>query len=51
MALITFNRDAGDVGSALDYAKRLARNEPNNRGLADPIQELRRRQVSQPDVR
>jgi predicted CXXCH cytochrome family protein len=47
MALVTFNRDAGNVGSALDYAEQLARIEPTNRNLADLIQELRR-QVSKP---
>jgi len=49
MALITFNRDAGDVGSALDYAERLARIEPTNRDLADLIQDLRR-QANKPEV-
>jgi cytochrome c-type biogenesis protein CcmH/NrfG len=49
MALVTFNRDAGDVGSALDYAEQLARIEPANRDLADLIRELRR-QVSKPDA-
>jgi Flp pilus assembly protein TadD len=47
MALVTFNRDAGDVSSALDYAQQLARIEPTNRDLVDLIQELRRR-ASQP---
>ena len=49
MALITFNRDARDVGSALDYAERLARIEPTNRDLADLIQDLRH-QVNKPEV-
>jgi Flp pilus assembly protein TadD len=47
MALVAFNRDRGDVGSALDYAEQLARIEPATPNLADLIQELRR-QVSQP---
>jgi hypothetical protein len=47
MALATFNRDAGDAGSALDYAQQLARIEPTNRNLTDLIQELRR-QVNKP---
>ena len=49
MALIAFNRDARDVGSALDYAERLARIEPTNRDLADLIQDLRH-QVNKPEV-
>jgi Flp pilus assembly protein TadD len=47
MALVTFNRDAGDFGSALAYAKQLALIEPTNRELADLVQELRR-QVNKP---
>jgi predicted CXXCH cytochrome family protein len=50
MALVTFNRDAGDVSSALDYAERLARIEPTNRALTDLTQELRGR-VNRPDAR
>ncbi len=50
MALVTFNRDAGDASSALDYAERLARIEPTNRELADLMQELRH-QENQPDAR
>jgi len=41
-ALITFSRDAGDVGSALEYAERLARIPPADPNLASLIQELRR---------
>jgi predicted CXXCH cytochrome family protein len=40
--LITFSRDAGDVGSALEYAERLARIPPADPNLASLIQELRR---------
>jgi len=40
-ALISFNREAGDIGAALDYAERLARTEPSNRNLSDLVQELR----------
>ncbi len=40
-ALISFNREAGDIGAALDYAERLARTEPSNRTLSDLVQELR----------
>jgi predicted CXXCH cytochrome family protein len=41
-ALIAFSREAGDMGSALDYAERLARIEPSNRNLSGLIQDLRR---------
>jgi Flp pilus assembly protein TadD len=49
-ALITFNRDAGDVGSALEYAERLNRIAPNDADLASLIEGLRRR-VGKPDGR
>jgi predicted CXXCH cytochrome family protein len=45
-ALIAFNRNAGDAASALAYAEQLARIEPNDRTLADLIQDLRRRAKS-----
>ncbi|HEX9424088.1 MAG TPA: hypothetical protein VF899_12665 [Pyrinomonadaceae bacterium] len=32
LALITFNRDAGDLPTALEYAERLARIAPNGSG-------------------
>ena len=41
-ALISFSREAGDIGSALDYAQRLARIEPTNRDLSGLVEELRR---------
>jgi hypothetical protein len=41
-ALITFTRDAGDAVGALAYAEQLARVEPNDRNLADLVQDLRR---------
>jgi predicted CXXCH cytochrome family protein len=41
-ALITFSRDSGDVGSALEYAERLARIPPADPNLAGLIQDLRR---------
>src|SRR5262249_48641257 len=44
LALTTFNRDAGDIAAALDYAARLVRLAPNDRGLADLVADLRRRQ-------
>jgi predicted CXXCH cytochrome family protein len=45
LALVTFSRDAGDVGSALEYAERLARIAPNDRNLAGLIQDLRRQAI------
>jgi Flp pilus assembly protein TadD len=50
MALITFSRQAGDAGSALEYAERLARMAPDDRGLGALIQDLRS-QVSKPNAR
>jgi len=41
-ALVSFNRDAGDAASALDYAEQLARIAPQDRGLAGLIEQLRR---------
>jgi len=43
LALVTFSRDAGDIGSALEYAERLNRIAPNDRDLAGLIADLRRR--------
>jgi Flp pilus assembly protein TadD len=48
-ALMSFNRDAGDVAAALEYAERLARLAPDDRNLASLVQELRR-QVRKPDA-
>jgi Tfp pilus assembly protein PilF len=42
LALISFNRDAGDVSTALEYAEQLARIEPTNRELTALVQTLRR---------
>ena len=47
LALISFSRDGGDAGAALDYAQQLARITPEDRGLAALIEELRR-QVGKP---
>jgi Flp pilus assembly protein TadD len=49
LALVTFNRDAGNLTAALDYAERLARNAPNDRSLAALIDTLRR-QINKPDA-
>jgi hypothetical protein len=42
LALMSFSREAGDIGSALEYAERLALMAPNDRDLASLIQDLRR---------
>jgi tetratricopeptide (TPR) repeat protein len=43
LALVSFSRDAGNIVAALGYAERLARLAPNDRDLANMIQDLRRR--------
>jgi Flp pilus assembly protein TadD len=42
LALIPFSRDAGDLATALEYAERLAKVAPNDRGVADLVETLRR---------
>jgi predicted CXXCH cytochrome family protein len=49
-ALMTFSRDSGDFGSALEYAERLARIPPADPNLAGLIQDLRR-QAGKPTAR
>jgi Flp pilus assembly protein TadD len=49
MALINFSRETGDAGSALEYAKQLARIAPTDPELAALIQDLRR-QIEKPDA-
>ena len=43
LALVTFNRDAGNLAAALDYAERLRQVTPDDRNLAEFIAELRHR--------
>jgi predicted CXXCH cytochrome family protein len=43
LALVTFNRDAGDIGPALEYAEQLSRITPNDRDLARLTDDLRGR--------
>jgi predicted CXXCH cytochrome family protein len=43
LALVTFNRDDGDIGSALAYAEQLRRIMPDDRNIARLIEELRGR--------
>ena len=49
LALVTFDRDAGDIGAALEYAERLVRIAPNDPGLAALVEDLRRRE-KKPDA-
>jgi tetratricopeptide (TPR) repeat protein len=48
-ALMTFSRDSGDVGAALEYAERMARITPADPSLAGLIQDLQR-QVEKPEA-
>jgi tetratricopeptide (TPR) repeat protein len=50
LALISFSRDAGDFGTALDYAEQLARAAPGEPGLNGLIETLRR-QAKNPAAR
>jgi tetratricopeptide (TPR) repeat protein len=43
LALVTFNRDAGDIGVALEYAEQLTRLAPNDRELNRLVGDLRGR--------
>jgi len=43
LALVTFNRDAGDIGAALEYAEQLTRLSPNDRELNSLVENLRAR--------
>ncbi|HUN96211.1 MAG TPA: tetratricopeptide repeat protein [Bradyrhizobium sp.] len=43
LALVTFNRDAGDIGAALEYAEQLSRAAPDDRQLAGLIDDLHAR--------
>ena len=42
LALVTFNRDSGNIASALDYAERLAQLAPGDRQLSELVEALRR---------
>jgi len=42
LALVAFSRDSGDVAAALEYAEQLARLAPDDRSIANLIEELRR---------
>ena len=43
LALVTFSRDAGDIGAALEYAEQLSRITPDDRNLTRLTDDLRTR--------
>ena len=43
LALVTFSRDAGDIGAALEYAGQLSQMTPNDPDLARLTEDLRAR--------
>jgi predicted CXXCH cytochrome family protein len=49
LALVTYNRDAGDISAALEYAERLARIAPADRSVAALLEVLRFR-AKKPDA-
>jgi predicted CXXCH cytochrome family protein len=49
LALVAFSRDSGDFVAALGYAEQLARVAPEDRGVTNLIEELRR-QVGKPEA-
>jgi tetratricopeptide (TPR) repeat protein len=48
LALVTFNRDSGDVAAALVYAERLAQLDPGDRRISELIATLKRQLESAP---
>ena len=48
LALVTFYRDAGNVGSALEYAQQLARIAPDDRRISELVDALQRQIDSSP---
>jgi len=45
---VTFNRDAGKMAEALDYAQRLAQLAPDDRRVAELIDNLKRQMETSP---
>jgi len=43
LALVSFSRDAGDIGAALEYGEQLTRLAPNDRELKGLVEDLRSR--------
>jgi hypothetical protein len=50
LALVSFNRDAGDPTTALEYAEQLARIAPTDQTIAGLIENLRQ-QIKKPEPR
>lgn len=48
LALVAFNRDAGNLASALEYAQRLAQLAPDDRQISELIDSLKRQIESSP---
>jgi hypothetical protein len=48
LALITFNRDGGEVGAALAYAERLAQLAPGDRQVSELVDALKRQLKAAP---
>ena len=48
VALVTFNRDAGNVAAALGYAQRLAQIAPEDKGVTQLVESLKRQIESAP---
>ena len=48
LALVTFNRDSGDIADALAYAERLAQLVPGDRQISELVQTLKRQLDSAP---
>ena len=48
LALVTFNRDSGNIVGAVDYAERLAQIAPGDRRISELLQTLKRQLESTP---
>jgi Flp pilus assembly protein TadD len=48
LALVTFNRDAGNIASALEYAQRLAQVAPGDRRISELVDALKRQMELSP---
>jgi predicted CXXCH cytochrome family protein len=48
LALVTFYRDAGNIGTALEYAQQLAQTAPDDRAISGLVEALKRQLESSP---
>ncbi len=48
LALVTFYRDAGNIGTALEYAQQLAQIAPDDRAISGLVEALKRQLESSP---